>query len=145
VPGVTNPVMINGVPVVTTPAVIDQTNAEQLHTVLLKSSGDGRAIVVVDMTGTRVCDPAGFRVLLRAHRQALPEGGELRVVILPGSAVSRVFISLDLDRLIPRFGSLDQALGPGPTPVIRLPRPRPPVGLQMMRPSAARAGRHESQ
>jgi hypothetical protein len=31
------------------------------------------------MTGTRFCDSTGFGVLVRAHRQALAEGGGLRL------------------------------------------------------------------
>jgi len=131
--GIRKPLTIYHVAVVTAPAAIDPANTEQLRMVLLSSSGGGHPIVVVDMTGTRVCDPAGFRVLLRAHRRALAEGGELRVVILPGSAVSRAFMSQDLDHLIPLFGSLDQALGPGPVPVIQLPHPRPPARHPLLR------------
>jgi len=53
------------------------TNAGQLYAALVKASGDGHA-TVADMTATGFCDSAGFQVLLRAHRQALAEGGELR-------------------------------------------------------------------
>jgi hypothetical protein len=37
--------MVNGVPVVTTPAEIDVTTAEQLRTVLLRTADLGRATV----------------------------------------------------------------------------------------------------
>jgi anti-anti-sigma factor len=67
----------------------------------------------VDLTMTRFCDSAGLHVLVRAHRRALAEGGELRLAIPAEGAVARIFTVTGLDRLIPSFGSLDQALAPG--------------------------------
>lgn len=72
---------INGVPVVRAPDEIDITIADQLHAVLLHAMSRGHATAVVDMTGTRFCDSSGLHVLLRAHKRAQGEGGELRVVI----------------------------------------------------------------
>lgn len=108
------PVMINGAAVVSAPVEIDIANAEQLRMVLLEAGRRGHGTVVVDMTGTRFCDSSGFSVLVAVHKQALAEGGGLRLVIPDGSSVLRVFTVLGLGRFIPRFGSLDQALPPGP-------------------------------
>src|SRR5690348_16783835 len=77
-PGITNPLMTNGVAVVTAPVDIDITAAEQLRTVLLDAGSHGHVTVVVDMTQTRFCDCSGPSVLIRAHRRALAEGGELQ-------------------------------------------------------------------
>jgi len=127
VPGVRFPVTINGIPVVTAPAEIDIITAGQLRTVLLHSVAHGQATIVVDMTGTTFCDSAGFSVLVRAHKQTLAEGGGLRLVIPADSAVARSFTLTGLDRVIPRFTSLDHALAPGPGPAIRPLRPPPPA------------------
>ena len=126
-PGVRFPVTINGIPVVTAPAEIDIITAGQLRTVLLHSVAHGQATIVVDMTGTTFCDSAGFSVLVRAHKQTLAEGGGLRLVIPADSAVARSFTLTGLDRVIPRFASLDHALAPGPGPAIRPLRPPPPA------------------
>ena len=126
-PGVRFPVTINGIPVVTAPAEIDIITAGQLRTVLLHSVAHGQATIVVDMTGTTFCDSAGFSVLVRAHKQTLAEGGGLRLVIPADSAVARSFTLTGLDRIIPRFASLDHALAPGPGPAIRPLRPPPPA------------------
>ena len=83
--------MIAGVPVVTPPAEIDLTTADQLQLVLLEAAAQGDATVVVDMTDTKFCDSAGLSVLARAHKRALEEGGELRLVMPAGGAVFRVF------------------------------------------------------
>ena len=120
-----HPLMINGVAVVSAPAEIDIANAEQLRTVLLEAGRRGNARVVVDMTRTRYCDSAGFSALVAAHKQALAEGGGLRLVIPAGSRVLRIFTMIGLGRFIPRFGSLEQALNPGPAAASPRVHPRP--------------------
>ena len=125
-PGVRYPLMINGVPVVTAPAEIDITIAEQLR-VVLRSAARRQPTIVVDMTRTRFCDSAGLNVLVRAHTQALAGGGELRLVIPDGGSVSRTFALTGLDRVIPLFSSLDAALAARPATMLRSLRPRPPA------------------
>ena len=110
-------VMVKGVPVVAAPIEIDISNAEQLRTVLLHAAaGRPAATVVLDMTRTRFCDSAGLMALVRAHRQALAGGGELRLVILAGSPVARLCAIICLDQVIPLFGDLEEALVPRPAP-----------------------------
>ncbi len=121
---------ISGVPVVTAPAEIDLTTADQLRLVLLEAAAHGYTTVVVDMTRTRFCDSAGLSVLARAHKRALEEGGELRLVMPAGGAVFRIFTLTRLHRFIPRFDRLQEALLPRPaTALIRPSRPRPFPGL----------------
>lgn len=102
--------MISGVPVVTAPAEIDVTIAAQLRAALLEAAAHGHTTVVVDMTHTRFCDSTGLGVLIRAHKRALEEGGEVRLVIPAGGVVYRIFTLTSLYRFIPRFGSLPEAL-----------------------------------
>ena len=125
-PGIRHPLMVNGVPVVTAPAEIDVTTAEQLRTVLLHSAARGHATIVEDMTRTRFCDSAGLTVLVRAHKRAVADGGELRLVIVAGSTVARIFAITRLDLVIPLFSSLDEALIERPAAVIRPLRAIPP-------------------
>jgi anti-sigma B factor antagonist len=113
VPDHRHPLMINSVPVAEAPEEVDICNAEQLRLVLLECCSRGHATVVLDMTGTRFCDSSGFSALVAAHKQALAEGGGLRLVIPAGSRVLRTFTMIGLGRFIPRFGSLEQALVPG--------------------------------
>jgi anti-anti-sigma factor len=102
--------MISGVPVVTGPAQVDVTTEDQLRTALLEAAVRGHATVVVDLSRTRFCDSGGLGVLVRAHKRALEEGGEVRLVIPPGGAVHRIFTLTSLHRFIPRFDSLREAL-----------------------------------
>ena len=102
--------MVNGMVVVCAPPEIDVTTAEQLRTALIEAAGNGGATVVLDMTGTRFCDCSGLHVLISVHRQARAEGGGLRLVIPADGAVYRVVNLAGLDRLIPSFSGLEQAL-----------------------------------
>jgi anti-anti-sigma factor len=103
----------SGVPVIATPAEIDVASAYQLHAALLQATAGGHATVVVDLAGTRFCDSAGLNLLLRAHKRARAEGGELRLVIPAGVPVLRIFTVTGLGRVIPQFDSLGEALAAG--------------------------------
>ncbi len=109
--------VINGVPVVTAPADIDITNAEQLRTVLLEATARYPA-VVVDMTCTRFCDSSGIHTLLRAHKRALAGGGELRLAVPADGAVLRIMNLTCLDRFIPCFSSVADAVAPTPAAAV---------------------------
>lgn len=117
--------IINDVPVITPPIEIDRTTTYQLRLAILQAEAQGHTTIVVDMTQTRFCDSSGMTVLIHAHKRALAEGGELRLVIPAEGAVLRIFTLTGLDRLIPRFCSLDEALSQRPAAVIIPLRPRP--------------------
>lgn len=102
--------MADGVPVITAPAEIDVTTAGELQAILSDWRTRGYAAVVVDMTGTRFCDSAGLNELVQAHGRAVADGGGLRLVIAADDAVLRIFTLIGLDRVIPRFASLGEAL-----------------------------------
>jgi anti-sigma B factor antagonist len=101
------------VPVVAAPEEIDITNADRLRSALRQAAADGHGTLVVDMTRTRFCDCAGLHVLMAAHRQARAEGRQLLLVI-SGAAVPRLFAITDIDRVIPCFTRLDEALAQTP-------------------------------
>jgi anti-sigma B factor antagonist len=106
--------MVGGVPVVAAPEEIDASNADWLRAVLLEAACRGHGTFVVDMTRTQFCDSSGLGVLVRAHNRAVAEGGELRLVIPASAMVLRVFALTGIDRLIPNFPSLGEALEPAP-------------------------------
>lgn len=116
--------MINGVPVVIAPEEIDSTNADGLRAALLHSAARGYATVVVDLTGTKFCDTSGLHVLVRAHKRALAEGGELRLVV-PQATVLRIFTITGVDSVIPIYASLREALARTPAIAIRPEYPDP--------------------
>jgi anti-sigma B factor antagonist len=109
--------VVSGVPVVTAPEEIDVTNAAWLRSVLLEAAAPGHATLVVDMSQTLFCDSAGLNVLVRAHQRAETTGGQVRLVIST-TDVRRIFTVTGIDRVIPSFPSLQQALAPSTVPVI---------------------------
>ena len=101
--------LVSGVPVVAAPEEIDITNAPELRSALLEAAADRPGMLVADLTRTRFCDSSGLHAMLAAHKRAQAEGGEL-LLVMPNAAVLRVFAVTGLDRMIPNFTSLGDAL-----------------------------------
>ncbi len=122
--------LVRGVPLVTAPEEIDITNAAGLRAALLEAAGleaAGHPAFVVDMTRTRFCDSAGIQTLVEAHKRARAAGGQV-LLAMSGAGVPRIFELTGVDRVIPTFASLDDALaytpagtGPLPLPDLALP------------------------
>jgi anti-anti-sigma factor len=100
--------MVGGVPVVAAPEEIDITNAEALRSALT-TAANGHGTLVVDMTRTQFCDSSGLHTLIAAHKRARAEGRQVLLVI-PSTAVLRVFTLTGMDTVIPNFTSLAGAL-----------------------------------
>jgi anti-sigma B factor antagonist len=105
--------VIKSVPVVAAPEDIDITNAAGLRAAMLQAAACGHGTFVVDMSHTQFCDTAGIHALVAAHRRARAEGGQVLLVI-GGAAVRRLLSITGLDRVIPHFSSLEQALAQTP-------------------------------
>ena len=61
------------------------------------------------MTRTQFCDSSGLHTLLAAHKRAQTEGGELLLAIA-AAPVLRVLAITSIDRMIPNFTTLDEAV-----------------------------------
>ena len=103
--------VVDGVPVVAAPEEIDITNAPELRSALLEAAAaaNGHGTVVADLSRTQFCDSSGLHTLLAAHKRATAAGGDMLLVI-PGTAVLRVFAITCVDRIIPNFTTLEEAL-----------------------------------
>jgi anti-sigma B factor antagonist len=101
--------VVEGVPVVTAPEEIDVTNAAGLRAAVSEAIEPGSALVVVDMSRTRFCDSAGLNALVAADRRARAAGGEVRLVIV-AEAIVRVVALTGVDRVVPIYASLEEAL-----------------------------------
>lgn len=108
---------LRGVPVITAPAEIDMASAEALRATLAEISARGHATIVVDLSATRFCDSAGLHALIRAHRTAVAEGGELRLVT-GSKGVLLIFAITGVDRVLPRFS--DRAAAVAPLPAVTI-------------------------
>jgi anti-sigma B factor antagonist len=127
--------LVRGVPVVTAPEEIDITNAAGLRAGLLEAAG--QLAFVVDMTRTRFCDSAGISALIEAHKRARAAGGQL-LLAMSGVAVPRIFELTGVDRVIPSFTSLEEALAH--TPAGTGPLPLPDLAGRALRAGLLRAG-----
>jgi anti-sigma B factor antagonist len=114
--------VVRGVPVVGAPEEIDITNAKGLREALYQATGDGSGTFVVDLTRTRFCDSAAIHALVDAHKRARAAGGRV-LLAFSGTAVPRIFEITGVDRVIPGFPSVADALAH--IPVIEAPRPCP--------------------
>ncbi len=101
--------MVSGVPVLATPEEIDITNADGLRAALLEAAACGDGTFVVDMSRTRFCDSAGLHALVDAHKRAHGDGGQVLLAV-SGPAVLRVLEITGVDRALPHFESVPEAL-----------------------------------
>jgi anti-sigma B factor antagonist len=106
--------VIDRVPVITAPAAIDMTTSAGLRAVLFQWHQRGHTRMVVNLTGTVFCDMAGLRELERAHKRAEAAGGGLRLVTPADGPFGRIFTITGLDRVIPHFATVEQALAQSP-------------------------------
>ncbi len=95
--------------IVALPAEIDLANAGILGRELAAAFGSGISTVIADLTGTTFCDSAGASMLALVYVQALDYQVDLRLAI-PGSAVRRALELSGLDRVLPVYLSLDDAV-----------------------------------
>jgi anti-sigma B factor antagonist len=99
--------------VVAAPEEIDVTNAARLRAALLDAAARGDGTLVVDMSQTQFCDSAGLHVLVCAHQRAQAKGGNV-VLVISAAPVLRIFAVTGIDRMIPNFSTLVQALAQTP-------------------------------
>jgi anti-sigma B factor antagonist len=95
--------------VVTTPDEIDIANASLLREALIVAASAGVPVIVVDMSGTEFCDSTGLNVLVRALRQTVEDGGELRLVV-GGRALRRILTVTGVSSMFRMYETLGQAL-----------------------------------
>jgi anti-sigma B factor antagonist len=119
VSGVCCPVVwVGQVAVVTLPAEIDTTNADQVRESLLGVVNQGAASLVADLSQTTFCDSTGVSALVRTFKRATASGGGMRLVV-SSPAVHRVLSITGVDHLMPLYPSVAASLAtphdqPGP-------------------------------
>jgi anti-sigma B factor antagonist len=95
--------------VVTLPAEIDVTNADQIREALLGVVNQGAASLVADMSKTTFCDSTGVSALVRTFKRATASGGGMRLVV-DSPAVHRVLSITGVDHLMPIYPSVAASL-----------------------------------
>ena len=95
--------------IVVLPAEIDVGNSAATGMSLLDAL-DNPGLIIADMAGTVFCDSSGIQMLLAACDRASASGSELRIVVKPGSAVTRTMTILGVDRVLPIYASIEDAM-----------------------------------
>jgi anti-sigma B factor antagonist len=95
--------------VVTLPAEVDVSNADQIHQDLTALVAQNASLVIIDMSTATFCDSAGVTTLVRAMRTASASGAGLRVAA-SAPAVTRVLAITGVDRLIEVYPSVAAAM-----------------------------------
>ena len=95
------------------PDEFDVSNAGELAEQLRAAIAPGVAAVVADLTTTVFCDSSGVRIIVLARDWARTDNVELRLAVPPGPALV-VMNLVGLDKLLPIYPGLDQALAGGP-------------------------------
>ena len=95
--------------VITMPAEIDATNADEIRHALLAAVSD-LAVVIIDMSATTFCDSAGVHAIMAARQRAEETGTDLRLV---ATAVLRILTLVGADQLIPIYPTLQAARAAG--------------------------------
>ena len=95
--------------IVALPGEIDITNSAAIKSSLLGTL-DNPGLVIADMTGTTFCDSSGLRMLIVARDRAAASGCTLRIVIRPDSSVARSLAILGMDRMLPIYASVADAM-----------------------------------
>jgi len=98
------------VPVAAVDGEVDASNAGEVGADLRSLLTNHSTDLVVDLTPTRYLDSAGINLLFSLGEELRARQLRLRIVISPGSPVSRMLTLTGLDRAHPTFGSVDDAL-----------------------------------
>jgi anti-sigma B factor antagonist len=101
--------------IVSLPAEIDITNAEDVGKQLGEAFAPGVTVVIADLGSTVFCDSSGARQLVLANKRAVASNRELLVVI-SSAGVLRVLAILGLDRELEIYPDLAAALATRPAP-----------------------------
>lgn len=91
------------------PQRVDRSNAGQVRDELLAVTDQRVLVLLIDMTGTTVCDHHCGDALTWAFQRTLVRGIELRLIVNTES-VLRVLAVCGLDRLVPVCGTAQSAL-----------------------------------
>jgi anti-sigma B factor antagonist len=91
------------------PTEIDIVDAAAVSDALLALLNQRASGLIVDMTGTRSCDVAGVRAIVRAHCHAQSVGGWVRVVVSE-RYVRRIFALTGAEDIVMLYPGLDAAL-----------------------------------
>jgi anti-sigma B factor antagonist len=132
-------VWVGQVAVISLPAEIDVSNADQVREDLLSVINHGATLLVVDMSATTFCDSSGVSALVRAFKRATAGAAGMRLVI-SAPAVHRILAITGIDRLIDIYPSVAAAMGTADQPAT-ISQTCPRTGRPLAGRAVSRCGR----
>lgn len=93
--------------IVSLPAEIDLTNADQTRQLLPSAASHRPAVLIIDMSATTFCDSAGVHAIITGYKRATAAGTQLRLV---ATDVRRIFDLAGVSRLITIYPTVQAAL-----------------------------------
>ena len=103
--------------IVTLPAQLDATAAEQAADQIIAAFTPGVSLVIADLTAAACCDRSAIRNLLKAHRKATVRGRQVRFAIRPGGPLHQITGFAGTHPLLAVYPTLQHALtGRSPIP-----------------------------
>ena len=102
--------------IMTLPAAIDVTNADQVHDHLSAVIASAAPLIIADLSATVFCDAAGADWLRMIGYHTAARSGRLRLVIPPGALMRRMLTLLSIDHLLAVYASITEACEPPVSP-----------------------------
>jgi anti-sigma B factor antagonist len=107
----TDPDAVSGRPVVVTlPAEIDTTNADQVYDQLRAPFAAGAVTVIADLTATTFCDSRGIDRIITVWSAAETDGCQLRLAVSAGGGVAALLELLGISEMLMVFPNVDEAV-----------------------------------
>ncbi len=89
---------------------LDLATSPSVRAALLDAASQGNHHMIVDLTKLEFLDSTGLGALIGAHRRALENGGQVRLVVHDGP-IARLLNITGLMRVFPVYGTLADAMG----------------------------------
>jgi anti-sigma B factor antagonist len=105
----TEVVDISGWTVVSVYGELDVATAPDMREQLIELVNEGRAHLVLDLSGVDFLDSTGLGMIVSALKRARTHGGDLRLVSTE-SRITRLFEITGLDRAVPLLPTVDAAV-----------------------------------
>jgi len=96
--------------IVTVLGELDLYTAPNLRESVLEVADDGQRQLIIDLSGVPFMDSSGLGVIVACLKRLREAGGDLALVTRPDSPPTKLLSLTGLDRAIPTFTSLDEAL-----------------------------------
>ena len=90
---------------------VDLSNAASVRERLLGAVPNTATVLVLDLSATDYLDSSGVRLIFELAHRLEARGQRLELVVSENSAISRLFVLTEMQRVVPMSASVDAVLG----------------------------------